>query len=148
MGLPQLQKVLEMVQLWPVDKTVVLILGLPRPWVIKERGLERTSQGKRKTNSAGRGWLKRFTQEWGETRRKYCYHDALTTWLRMVVKTWSEVTCSTVGHMSRQLLLRPLRAASSYLKKGGAPRQHPHWPLLHKDLEQCGLMGQRCYCHE
>lgn len=72
MGLPQLPKVLQMVQLWLVDETAVLILALPRLWVSTEGGLERASQGKVKRSVAGRGWVERHTEEWGETRGKYC----------------------------------------------------------------------------
>lgn len=55
MGLPHLWKVLQMVQLWLMDKTAVLILGLPRLWASREGGLEKASQGKGKRNVAGRG---------------------------------------------------------------------------------------------
>lgn len=76
-----------MVQLQMVDKTAVLILAPTRPWVRREGGRERASQGKGKRNVAGRGWIESYTEEWRDTRGKYCCRVALTTSLQTVVKT-------------------------------------------------------------
>lgn len=62
---------LQVVQLLLVNRTDVL-LALPRPWVSREGGLERASQGKGKRNVARRGWVEICIKKWGETRGKYC----------------------------------------------------------------------------
>lgn len=83
-GLPQLWKVLQMVQLWLVDKTAVMILALPRLWVSREGGFERTSQGKCCRERLGKNKDRRMARDKAKIPLA-CV--ALTTWLQMVLKT-------------------------------------------------------------
>jgi len=127
---------------WRTRQLCLFRLCLDGGWAERERA----SQGKGKRNVAGRGWVERYTEEWGKTRGNtvVCCTNHLSPNSGEGLK-WSDLLCGG----THKWATAPQTHQRSFLlwKKGAAPRWHTHWPHWHQDLGKHRLVGQRSHCH-
>lgn len=140
-GLPQLWKVLQIVQLWLVDKAAVWLLALSRPWV------SRVEDYRGQVKGSERVWQKeaggKMYRGMGRDKRKLqlmCV--VLTTCFKWWRPKWSDLL-----YGAAQLLLRPLQGVSFF--KEGCSSQAAHMlTTLAPGCRAVWAHEAKFHCHE